>query len=104
MSESAFCTIPTPDATAATLLEKAEATLDAAKRLRSRLHERWQQVSDTVSETAAELPAFKQELADEAQRLADRARLYHQTCPISALGVVAAAAFALGMAIGLGRH
>lgn len=104
MSETAYTTIPVPEFTAATLLEKAEATLDAAKRLRSRLHERWQQVSDTVSETAAELPAFKQELADEAQRLAGRARLYHRTQPISALGVVAAAAFALGMVIGLGKH
>lgn len=104
MSEPAFCNIPAAETTAASLLEKAEATLHAAQRLRSKLHDRWQQVSETVSETAAQFPAYGQELADDAQRLAGRARLYHQTRPISALGVVAAAAFALGMVIGLGRH
>jgi ElaB/YqjD/DUF883 family membrane-anchored ribosome-binding protein len=104
MSEPAFCNIPAAETTAATLREKAEATLQAAQRLRSSLQERFQQVSNTVTETAAQLPAFKQELTDDAQRLARRARLYHQARPISALGVVAAAAFALGIVIGLGRH
>lgn len=108
MSEPAYRTIPASETTAATLLEKAEATLHAAQRLRSRLHDRWQQVSDTVtdavSETAAQIPVFKRELADDAQRLAGRARLYHETQPISALGVVAAAAFAVGLVVGLGRH
>lgn len=104
MSEPAYCNIPAPETTAAAIREKAESTLRAAQRLRERLQEGWQQVSDTVTETAAQLPAFKQEFAGDAQRLAGRARLYHQARPINALGVVAAAAFALGLVIGLGRH
>lgn len=83
----------------------AESAILAAQRLSDRLYTRWQQINErVVSEASQRLPEFKQELCDDAGYIADRARYYHQTRPISTLGVVAAAAFVLGMAIGLGRH
>lgn len=85
--------------------EKAQAALFAAERLRQRIYTRWQQINDRVAnEASVRIPQFRQELADDAGYIADRARYYHETRPLNALGAVAAGAFILGMAIGLGRR
>ena len=85
--------------------DTAEFAILAAQRLRDRLYTRWQQINErVVNEASHRLPEFKQELCDDAGYIADRARYYHETRPISALGVIASAAFVLGVAIGLGRH
>lgn len=126
MSDPAYCNIPSTEATAAKIRENTDAaaekvreftdsaaakvrqttasTLDAAQRYRDRLQDRWQQMSERVSETAAQLPAIKQEIKDDAAYVADRARYYHQTRPLSTLGMVAAAAFVIGLGVGLGRR
>jgi ElaB/YqjD/DUF883 family membrane-anchored ribosome-binding protein len=93
----------TTEAVRITVLEKAETVRRAVQELRDRLQDRWQQVSDRVTETTAQLPAFRQELREDAAYVADRARYYHRTRPVRALGIIAAAAFVLGVAIGLGR-
>jgi ElaB/YqjD/DUF883 family membrane-anchored ribosome-binding protein len=85
--------------------EKARAAVFAAERLRQRLYTRWQQLNERVASEASErIPQFRQELRDDAGYIADRARYYHETRPLSALGAVAAGAFLFGMAIGFGRH
>lgn len=126
MSDPAFCNVPATEATAAKIREttqttaaklrettevtaarvraQAETARRAALQFRDRLQDRWQRMSDRVTETTAQLPAFKQELREDAAFVADRARYYHQTRPLSALGAIAAAAFVLGVAIGLGRR
>ena len=86
-------------------IEKAQADVLAAERLRERLYTRWQRINERVANTASQrLPQFRQELADDADYIADRARYYHETRPLSALGAVAGGAFIFGLAIGLGRH
>lgn len=88
--------------------EKAGEAARAAQRLGDHLQERWQRVNERLrrasAQARAELPALQQELREDAEYVAVRARYYHETRPLSALGMVAAAAFALGMIVGLGRH
>lgn len=85
--------------------DKARSAVLAAERLRDRLYTRWHEINERVaSEAAQRLPQFRQELRDDAGYIADRARYYHETRPLSALGAVTAGAFVLGIAIGLGRH
>ena len=115
MSDPAFCNVPATETTAARFREateitaarvraKAETARLAALRFRDQLQDRWQRISDRVTETTAQLPEFKQELREDAAYVAGRARYYHQTRPLSALGVIAAAAFVLGVGVGLGRR
>lgn len=115
MSDPAFYDLSATEATAAKIQEKtevasakvresAETTVRAARQLKERLQDGWQQISDCVTETKSRLPVFKEELRDDAAYIAERARYYHETRPLKALGVVAATAFVLGIAIGLGRR
>lgn len=119
MSDPAFYDISATEATAAKIQEKtevasaaasakvretAESTVRAARQLTDRLQDGWQQMSDCVNETRARIPVFKQELREDAAYIAERARYYHEERPIHTLGVIAAAAFVLGIAIGLGRR
>lgn len=92
------------EATAARLRETAEAARETAQRLGQRLENAWEQASERVAETVEQIPALKRELRRDAEYVARRARHYHQTRPLNALGFVAAAAFVLGLAIGLGRR
>lgn len=115
MSDPAFYDLSATEATAAKIQDKtevasakvretAETTVRAARHFKDRLQDGWQQVSDCVSETKSRLPVFKQELRDDAAYIAERARYYHEARPIYTLGIIAAAAFVLGIAIGLGRR
>ena len=115
MSDPAFYEISATEATAAQIQEKtevasdkiretAETTARAARELKERLQDGWQQMSDYATETRARIPVFKQELREDAAYIAERARYYHEARPLSVLGVIAAAAFVLGIAIGLGRR
>jgi len=115
MSDPAFYEVAATEATAAKIQEKTEAasakvretaetTMRAARQLKERLQDGWQQMSDCVSETKSQIPVFKQELREDAAYIKERARYYHEARPLSVLGVIAAAAFVLGIAIGLGRR
>lgn len=115
MSEPAFCNESASEATAAKIRETtevaavkmregAETTRRAARQFRERLQDGWDQVSDCIAETRARIPAIRQGLRDDAVYVADRARYYHETRPMTALGAIAAAAFVLGVAIGFGRR
>jgi len=115
MSDPAFYDVTATEATAAKIQEKTEAasakvretaetTVHAARQLKERLQDGLQQMSDRVTETRSRIPVFKQELREDAAYIAGRARYYHEARPLNTLGVIAAAAFVLGMAIGLGRR
>lgn len=115
MSDPAFYDLSATEATAAKIQEKtevatakvretAETTVRAARQLKDRLQDGCQQMSDCVTETRARIPAFKQELREDAAYIAERARYYHEERPIHTLGIIAAAAFVIGIAIGLGRR
>ena len=115
MSDPAFYEVAATEATAAKIQEKteaasakvretAESTMRAAQQLKERVQDGWQQMSDRVSETRSQIPVFKQELREDAAYVAERARYYHEARPLSVLGAIAAAAFVLGIAIGLGRR
>ena len=115
MSDPAFYEVAATEATAAKIQEKtevasakvregAETTVRAARKLKERLQDDWQQMTDRITETKARVPIFKQELREDAAYVAQRARYYHEARPLSVLGVIAAAAFVLGIAIGLGRR
>lgn len=104
MPDPVWPNVSTPEAAAVAIGEKAGTAVLAARRLADRLHERWEEINSIIVNQASRLPDLKQELCDDAGYLADRARYYHETRPVNALGVVVAAAFVLGIAIGLGRR
>ena len=115
MPDPAFYDISATEATAAKIQEKSEVasakvrettetTVRAARQVKERLQDGWQQMSDCVSETRSRLPVFKEKLREDAEHIAQRARYYHETRPLTVLGTIAAAAFVLGMAIGLERQ
>ena len=115
MSDPAFYDLSATEASAAKLQEKTEAasakvretaetTVRAARQLKERLQDGWQQMSDCVKETRSQLPVFQQELREDVAYIAERARYYHETRPLTVLGAIAATAFVLGIAIGLGRR
>ena len=115
MSDPAFYEISATEATAAQIQGKtevasdkipgtAESTARAARKLKERLQDGRQQTSDCATETKARIPVFKKELREDAAYIAERARYYHEARPLKVLGVIAAAAFVLGMVIGLGRR
>ena len=115
MSDPAFYDLSATEATAAKIQEKTEvasakvretaaATMRSARQLKDRIQDGWQQMSDQVTETRSQIPVFKQELREDVVYIADRARYYHETRPLTVLGAIAAAAFVLGIAIGLGRR
>lgn len=115
MSEPAFCNVSATEATAAKIREKteaaamkaregAEAARRAARQLRNRVEDGWQRTSGRLAETRARIPALKQGLREDAAYVAGQARHYHETRPLNVLGAIAAAAFVLGIAIGLGRR
>lgn len=85
-------------------VEQAESALRAAQRVRDRLYVRWERMNEQIERASHRIPEFKQELYEDAEYIADRARYYHETRPLSALGTVAAAAFVLGIVIGFGRR
>jgi ElaB/YqjD/DUF883 family membrane-anchored ribosome-binding protein len=84
--------------------EQADSAMRAAQRVRDRLYVRWERMNAQIEQASHRIPEFKQELYDDAGYIADRARYYHETRPLSALGTVAAAAFVLGIVIGFGRR
>lgn len=91
-------------AAAATVAERAAEVVRGAQRLRYRLQTTWDEVNGCLARARTRIPEYKQELRDEATRVAGRARFYHRTRPLATLGVIAAAAFVAGIAIGLGRR
>lgn len=115
MSEPAFCNVSATEATAAKIREKtdaaavkvregAETTRRAARRLRYGVQDGWRQLRGRITETRARIPALKQGLREDATYVAGQARYYHENRPLNVLGAIAAAAFVLGIAIGLGRR
>ena len=115
MSDPAFYEVSATEATAAKIQEKtevasakvregAETTVRAARQVKERLQDGLQQMSDRIAETRSRIPIFEQELREDAAFIAERARYYHESRPLNVLGVIAAAAFVVGIAIGLGRR
>lgn len=106
MADAARCDITTPERAGALVGEKIGVTVRSVRDLRDRLKERWGKLNARASSngTPGALPALKQELRDNADYVVTRARYYHQIRPLSAVGMVAAAAFVVGAAIGFGRH
>lgn len=106
MADAARSDLTTPEAAGALVGEKIGATVRTVQDLRDRLKARWERVNDRLASrgTSGPLPALKEELRDDADYVVTRARYYHELRPLSAVGMVAAAAFILGAAIGFGRH
>jgi len=106
MADAARSDITTPEGAGALIGEKIGVTVRSVQDLRDRLKARWEELNARASSTGTPgpLPALRQELRDDADYVVTRARYYHEIRPLSAVGMVAAAAFVVGAAIGFGRH
>ncbi len=106
MADAARCDIATPEAAGALVGEKIGITVRSVQEFRDRLKARWEGLNERLASrgTSGPLPALKLELRDDADYVVRRARYYHELQPLNAVGMVAAAAFILGAAIGFGRH
>jgi hypothetical protein len=87
-----------------TASEAAQSAQQSVQQFRHRFQDRWRRMNDRVAEATAQLPAFKRELRDNAVFVAGRVRDSHRRRPLNVLGLIVAAAFVLGVTIGLGRH
>ncbi len=81
------------------------ATTTAAQELLDGLRTRWEDLKERVEKPAAAAGmSLKRELSQDADYVRIRARYYHEKRPLQTLGVVAAAAFAFGLILGLWRR
>jgi len=76
----------------------------AAEDLSGRLRRRWEELKQRTSyPTAAGRPSLIRELRDDAKYVRLRVRSYHENRPLHAAVMIAAAAFVLGLLMGLVR-
>lgn len=76
----------------------------AGEELLERLQARWEDLKERVrNPNATNRRGLVDELRDDADYLRARARYHHENRPLHALAIVAGAAFALGLLLGLGR-
>lgn len=85
--------------------EALRRTRTATEELFQELRVRWEELKQRSEEQAmAAGRSLGRELNQDAKYVRIRARYYHENRPLQTLGVVAAAGFVLGLALGLWRR
>lgn len=86
-------------------LEVVRVPKSTTQDLFERVQSRWEELKQRIANpTAANRPSVIRELRDEADHVRLRIRHYHESRPLQAVGLAAAATFALGLFIGLRRR
>jgi ElaB/YqjD/DUF883 family membrane-anchored ribosome-binding protein len=92
------------DRSAAATQQLLERGSRSTQELFERLQRRWEELKDRIANPTAVRLSLTRELRDDMDYVRARARYYHEDRPLQAVAMVAGAAFALGLVLGLLRR